>query len=119
MHRFANRVYYTQVVHVYIYIENIRCCQVIDLDKTVHFQTPRRELKIQHAAEYFLTNFEVFRKVAKQCLEFLIDLLITEVSLNIFRRKAAGFNRCRKLRTELLCKRIFLLDGQTSWVKLS
>ena len=31
-------------------------------------ETPRRELKIRRAAEYFLTNFEVFHLMMKHCV---------------------------------------------------
>ena len=40
-----------------------------------NIQTTRRELKIQRAAEYFSTKFEVFGQPMKRCLEFLIYLL--------------------------------------------
>ena len=42
-------------------------------------QTPRRELKIQSAVEFFLTNFEVF----KHCVKCLMLLL----KQNDFRRR--------------------------------
>ena len=47
------------------------------------FQQPtcRRELKIQHAVEYyFLTSFEMFGDVWKQCLECSIYLLSPDLS---------------------------------------
>ena len=49
-------------------------------------ETPRRELKIRRAAEYFLTNFEVFHLMMKHCVEFLILLL----KQNDFRRTNQG-----------------------------
>ena len=58
-------------------------------DETLHLmfdilhETPRRELKIRRAAEYFLTNFDVFYLVMKHFVECLILLL----KQNDFRRR--------------------------------
>ena len=50
------------------------------------FHLLRGELKIQRAAEYFLTNFEVIDLVMKHCVEYLILLL----KQNDFRRINQG-----------------------------
>ena len=61
-------------------ISNMRC-SVSSPDETL-----RRELKIRHIAEYFLTNLEVFHLVMKHCVELLILLL----KQNYFRRGNYG-----------------------------
>ena len=65
----AARRIFNSLLGVSCNISNMRC-SVSSPD-----ETPRRELKIRRAAEYFLTNFEVFHLVMKHCVECLIFLL--------------------------------------------
>ena len=74
--------------HNVISLEVSGSCNISNVRHSVSSpdETLRRELKIRHAMEYFLTNLEVFHLVMKHCIELLILLL----KQNYFRRRNYG-----------------------------
>ena len=89
LHRFVCNIYFRKRIKARFVIRNNYIKRV-----SSDFQTPRRELKIRRAAEYFLTKFEVFGNRMKHCLECDISsqskLKLRSKRRNKFRKNCAS-----------------------------